>query len=51
MIYNKTKFEKIFKINDVEKIKRVLTPKSFLLIIDFNNDSRINYFKIKMKST
>ena len=62
MIYNKIKFKnknlicdvrllKIIKINDVEDIKRALKPKSFSLIINFNNDSKINYFKIKIKST
>ena len=61
MIYNEIKFEnnkiyvikllKMIKINDVEKIKRVLKSKSSLLIINFNNNSKINYFEIKMKST
>ena len=61
MIYNKTKFKnneicvirllKMIKINDVKKIKRALKPKSFLLIINFNNDSKVNCFEIRMKST
>ena len=61
MIYNKTKFEnnkiyiikflKMIKINDVEEIKRALKSKFFLLIINFDNDSKINYFEIKMKLT
>ena len=48
-IYN-LKFLKMIKINDIKDIKRVLKPKSFLLIINFNNDLKINYFEIKMKS-
>ena len=61
MIYNKTKFEnnkiyiikflKMIKINDVEEIKRALKSNFFLLIINFDNDSKINYFEIKMKLT
>ena len=61
MIYNKIRFEndeiyvirflKMIKINDVEKIKRALKSKSFLLIINFDNDSKIDYFEIKMKLT
>ena len=61
VIYNKIKFEnnkiyiikllKIIKINDVEKIKRVLKSKSSLLMINFNNDLKIDYLEIKMKST
>ena len=61
MIYNKTKFEnneicvikllKIIKINDVGKIKRALKPKSSLLIINFDNNSKIDYFEIKIKLT
>ena len=60
MIYNKTKFEndevyvirflKIIKINDVKNIKRILKSKNSSLIINFNN-SKINYFEIKMKLT
>ena len=60
MIYNETKFEndkiyiinflKMIKIDDVEEIKRALKSKSFLLIIDFDNDSRIDYLEIRMKS-
>ena len=59
MIYNEIKFKnnkvyiinflKVIKIKNVEKIKRALKSKSFSLIINFNNDSRINYFKIKVK--
>ena len=59
MIYNEIRFEndeiyiirllKIIKINDVKKIKRVLKSKSFLLMINFDNDLKINYFEIKMK--
>ena len=59
IICNKIKFKnneiyvirllKIIKINDVEKIERALKLKSFSLIINFNNDLRINYFEIKMK--
>ena len=41
----------MIKINDVEDIKRALKSKNFSLMIDFNNNSRINYFEIKMKST
>ena len=60
-IYNKIKFKnnkicvikflKMIKINDVEKIKRALKSKKSLLIINFNNDSKVNYLKIKIKST
>ena len=61
IIYNKIRFKnneiyvirllKIIEINDVKKIKRVLKSKSFSLMIDFDNDSKIDYFEIKMKST
>ena len=61
MIYNKIRFKndeicvirllKIIKINDVEEIKRTLKSKSFSLIINFNNNSKIDYFEIKMKLT
>ena len=59
MIYNKIKFKnnkicvirllKMIKINDVEEIKRALKSKSSLLIINFDNDSKIDFFEIKMK--
>ena len=59
MIYNEIRFNdneiyvirflKVIKINDIEKIKRVLKSKSSLLIINFNNNSKINYFEIRMK--
>ena len=61
MIYNKIRLRnnkiyvirllKMIKINDIEKIKRALKSKNFSLIINFDNDSKINYFKIKMKLT
>ena len=61
MIYNKIRLKnnkiyvirllKMIKINDIEKIKRALKSKNFSLIINFDNDSKINYFKIKMKLT
>ena len=61
MIYNKIKFEndkvyvirllKVIKISDVEEIKRALKSKSSSLIIDFDNNSKINYFKIRIKLT
>ena len=61
IIYNEIKFEnnkvcvikllKIIKINDVEEIRRALKLKSFSLMINFNNNSKINYFKIKIEST
>ena len=61
MIYNKTKFEndkiyiigflKIIKINDIEEIKRALKSKRFSLIINFNNNSKIDYSKIRIKLT
>ena len=62
MIYNKIKFEnkdlicdikflKVIKINDVENIERALKSKSFSLIINFDNDSKIDYFEIRMKLT
>ena len=60
IIYNEIRFKddeicvirllKIIKINDIEEIKRALKPKSSLLMINFNNDSKINCFKIRMKS-
>ena len=59
IIYNEIKFEdnkicvikllKMIKISDVEEIKRVLKSKNFSLIINFNNDSKIDYFEIKIK--
>ena len=61
MIYNKIKFKnneiyvikllKMIKINDVKEIKRALKPKSSLLIINFNNNSKIDCLEIKIKST
>ena len=61
MIYNKIRFKndkvyiigllKVIKIKNVEEIKRALKSKSSLLMINFDNKSRINCFKIKMKST
>ena len=61
VIYNEIKLKndeayvikllKIIKINDVEEIKRALKSKSFSLMINFNNGSKINYFEIKMKLT
>ena len=61
IIYNKIKFKndkiyvikllKIIEINDIEKIKRALKSKSFSLIINFNNDSKIDYFEIRIKLT
>ena len=61
MIYNEIRFEndkvcvirllKMIKINDIEEMKRALKSKSFSFIINFDNDSKINYFEIKMKST
>ena len=39
----------MIKINDVEEIKRALKSKNFLLIINFDNDLKINCFEIKMK--
>ena len=51
LIYNIKLLKIIEEINDGKNIKRALKPKSSLLIIDFNNDLKINYFEIKMKST
>ena len=61
MICNKIKFKnneiydikllKMIEISDIEDIKRALKPKSFSLIINFNNDLKINCFEIRMKST
>ena len=61
MIYNKIRFKndkicvikllKIIKINDIGEIRRALKSKSSLFVINFNNNSRINYFEIRMKST
>ena len=61
MIYNKIKFKnkdliydiiflKVIKLNDVKDIKRVLKSKSFSLIINFDNYSKIDYFEIKLLS-
>ena len=60
MIYNEIKFEnnkiyvirflKMIKISDVKEIKRALKSKNSLLIINFDNNSKINYLEIKMKS-
>ena len=41
----------MIKINDIDEIKRILKSKSFLFIINFDNNSKINYFEIKMKLT
>ena len=61
MIYNKIRLEndevyvirflKMIKINDVREIKRVLKSKSSSLMINFDNDSKVDCFKIRMKST
>ena len=61
MIYNEIELEndeicvikllKMIEISGVEEIKRALKSKSSSLMIDFDNDSRINYFEIKIKST
>ena len=61
MIYDKIKFEnneicvirfiKMIEINDVEKINRALKLKSSLLMINFDNNSKVNYFKIRIKLT
>ena len=60
MIYNKIRFEnnkicvikllKVIEINNIKKIKRALKSKSFSLMINFDNNSKINYFEIRMKS-
>ena len=39
----------MIKINNIEKIKRALKSKSSLLMINFNNNSKTNYFEIKIK--
>ena len=41
----------MIKTNDIKEIRRALKSKNSLLIINFDNDSKINYFEIKMKST
>ena len=61
MIYNEIRFKndkicvikllKVIKINNVEEIKRALKSKSFSLIINFDNDLKVNCFEIRMKST
>ena len=61
VICNKIRFEndeicvinflKMIKINDVKEIKRVLKSKNFSLMINFDNNSKIDCFEIKMKST
>ena len=45
------KLLKVIEINDVKEIKRALKSKSFLLMINFDNDSRVDCFKVKIKST
>ena len=42
---------KIIKINNIEDIKHILKSKSFSLINFFDNNSKIDYLEIKMKST
>ena len=61
IIYNEIRFEnnkvyiikflKMIKINDIEEIKRALKSKSSSLIINFNNNLKVDYFEIKMKLT
>ena len=62
MIYNEIKLKnknsicdagllRMIKINGVEDIKRALKSKSFSLMINFDNDSKIDCFEMKMKST
>ena len=45
------KLLKMIEINDVEKIKRALKSKRFSLMINFDYDSKIDYLKMRMKST
>ena len=61
IIYNEIRFEnnkvyiikflKMIKINDIEEIKRALKSKSSSLIINFNNNLKVDYLEIGMKST
>ena len=61
MIYNEIRFEndeiyvirflKMIEINGVEAIKRALKSKRFSFMINFNNDSQLDYFEIRMKLT
>ena len=41
----------MIKISDIEEIERALKPKRSSFIINFNNNLKIDYFKMKMKST
>ena len=60
MIYNEIRFKndeiyvirflKMIEINNVKEIKRVLKSKNSSLIINFDNNSKINCFEIKIKS-
>ena len=60
MIYNEIKFKndeiyvtellKMIKINNVEEIRCALKSKNSSIMINFNNDSKIDYFEIRMKS-
>ena len=48
MIYI-AKFEKVNKIKNIDVTNRVRKLKSFSLKIDFNKNSKIDYFEIKIK--
>ena len=50
LIYD-IRFLEMIEVRDVEEIKRVLKSKRFSFMISFNNDLKIDYFEIKMKST
>ena len=41
----------MIEVNDVEKIERALKSKNSSLMINFNNNSKIDCLEIKMKST
>ena len=42
-------FKKINKLNNVDNINRVYKSNFFLLIINFNENLKIDYFKINIK--
>ena len=50
IIYN-IKFEKMNKINDINNINRVYKSKNFSLMINFNENLKIDYFEINIKLT
>ena len=48
-IYDIVGLRGINKVEDVEEIERALKPKSSSLIINLDNNLRVNYFEVEMK--